>query len=84
MQLYVEALAAAAAPENIITEDRPHDDRAWEVYIEQYTSRTLTHVMHVPAQPLPQVPDVQRILPSITYPVRWNQNYGHAVSLSMK
>jgi hypothetical protein len=49
MQLYVEALAAAATPENIITEDRPQDDRAWEVYIEQYTPRTLTHVMHVPA-----------------------------------
>jgi hypothetical protein len=70
IQSYVDAWAATAVPENVITEEQPHDDRALEAYIEWCTPRTRTHVMHVPAHPPLQVPDVQRIIPSITYPVR--------------
>jgi hypothetical protein len=49
IQPYVDAWVAAAASENVVTEDRPHDDREWEEYIQWYTPRTRTRVMYVPS-----------------------------------
>jgi hypothetical protein len=40
IQSYVDGWAVVAALENIITEDRPHDDRSWEAYIQWYSPRT--------------------------------------------
>jgi hypothetical protein len=65
----VDAWATAAALENVVIEDRPHDGRAWEAYIQWYTLRTQTRVMYVPPQPPASVLNVARILPSVTYPV---------------
>jgi hypothetical protein len=48
IQPYVDAWVATAASENVVIEDRPHDDRAWEEYIQWYTPRTRTRVMYVP------------------------------------
>jgi hypothetical protein len=33
------------ASQNVITEDRFHDDTVWEAYIQWYTSRTRSRVM---------------------------------------
>jgi hypothetical protein len=49
VQLYVDGWATA--PQNVIMEDRPHDDTAWEAYIQWYTPRTRSRVMYVPPQP---------------------------------
>jgi hypothetical protein len=38
----------ATASQNVFTEDRPHDDTAWEAYIQWYTPRTRSRVMYVP------------------------------------
>ena len=75
----------AAASENVVTEDRPHDDTAWEAYIQWYTPRTQTRVMYVPPQAPAPVPDAARVIvPAVTYPVRWDQHYDSAVSLKMQ
>jgi hypothetical protein len=37
IQPYVAAWVTAAAPENVVTEDRPHDDRVWEADIQWCT-----------------------------------------------
>jgi hypothetical protein len=38
----------ATALENLVEEVRPHDDMAWEAYIQWYTPRTQARVMYVP------------------------------------
>ena len=78
MQPYVDAWAAA--PENVVTETRPHDDAAWAAFLTWYVQRTRTRVMYVTHRPPPPTPDVHRTLPSTTYPVRRDQNYDQAVS----
>jgi hypothetical protein len=75
----------AAASENIVTEDRPHDDRAWEAYTQWYTPWTRSHVMYVPPQLPAPVPDTARaIVPSVPYPMRRDQHYDVAMSLKMQ
>jgi hypothetical protein len=69
MQSYVDAWATVVTPENVITKDRPQEDRGWEAYIQWYTPRTHTRVMYIPPQPPVSFPDVVRILPTVTYPV---------------
>jgi hypothetical protein len=72
----------AAASENVIIEDRPHDDTAWEAYIQWYTLRTRSCAMYVPPQPPMPVPVAARAIgPSVPYPMRREQHYDVAVSL---
>jgi hypothetical protein len=60
VQPYIDGWATAL--QNVVTEDQPHDDTAWEVYIQWYTPRTRTRVMYVPPQPAAPVPDAARVL----------------------
>jgi hypothetical protein len=63
---------------------RPHDDTAWEAYIQWYTPRTHSRVMYIPPQPLAPVPDAARALvSSAVYPVRRDQHYDAVVSLKI-
>jgi hypothetical protein len=83
VQSYVDGWVTAS--ENLITEDRPHDDTAWEAYIQWCTPRTQSCVMYVPPQPPAPVPSVARaIVPTVPYPVRQDQHYNAAVSLKMQ
>jgi hypothetical protein len=36
------------APQYVVMEDWPHDDTAWEAYIQWYTPRTRSRVMYIP------------------------------------
>jgi hypothetical protein len=82
VQLYVDGWATA--PQNDVMEDRPHDDTAWEAYIQWYTPRTRSRVMYVPPQPIAPVPDTARALvSSVAYLVRRDQHYDAAVSLKI-
>jgi hypothetical protein len=82
VQPYVHGWATAS--QNVVTEDRPHDDTVWEVYIQWYTSMTRSRVMYVPPQPAAPVPDAARVLvSSIAYPVRRDQHCDVEVSLKM-
>jgi hypothetical protein len=47
---------------NLVEEVRPHDDTAWEVYIQWYTLRTRARVVYVPPQPAAPLPDATRVL----------------------
>jgi hypothetical protein len=58
----------ATALQNLVEEVRPHDDTAWEVYIQWYTLRTRSRVMYVPPQPAAPVPDAAKVLASTAYP----------------
>jgi hypothetical protein len=69
--------------QNLVYEVRPHDDTAWEAYIQWYTPRTRARVMYVPPQPAVPVPDVTRVLASTAYPVRRDQHYDMVVSLKI-
>jgi hypothetical protein len=83
---YVDGWATAS--QNLITEDRPHDDMAWEENIQNiqlYTLRIWTRVMYVPPQPPAFVPDAAWVIvPTVPYPVRRDQHYQVAVSLKMQ
>jgi hypothetical protein len=67
----------------LVEEVRPHDDTAWEAYIQWYTPRTWVRVMYVPPQPAVPVPDATRVLASTAYPVRRDQHYDTAVNLKI-
>jgi hypothetical protein len=71
------------ALENLVDEVRPHDDTAWEAYIQWYTPRTRACVMYVPPQPTAPLPDATRVLASTAYPVRRDQHYDTTVSLKI-
>jgi hypothetical protein len=73
----------ATALENLVDEVRPHDDTAWEAYIQWYTPRTRACVMYVPPQPTAPLPDATGVLANTAYPVRWDQHYDTAVSLKI-
>jgi hypothetical protein len=73
----------AAALQNLVEEVRPHDDTAWEAYIQRYTPRTQSRVMYIPPQLAAPVPDAARVLASTAYPVRRDQHYDTAVSLKI-
>jgi hypothetical protein len=64
----------ATALENLVEEVRPHDDTAWEAYIQWYTPRTQARVMYVPPQPAVPLLDATRVLASTAYPVRRDQH----------
>jgi hypothetical protein len=69
--------------QNLVEEVRPHDDMAWEAYIQSYTPRTRAHVMYVPPQPVAPVPDAMRVLASTAYPVRRDHHYNTTMSLKI-
>jgi hypothetical protein len=70
----------ATASQNLVTEDRSHNDTAWEVYIQLYTSRTQMRVMYVPPQAPTPVSDAARaIVPIVPYPVQWDHQYDTTV-----
>jgi hypothetical protein len=72
----------ATALQNVVTEDWPHDDTAWEAYIQWYTARTRSRVMYIPPQPAAPAPDATRVLVSSTaYLVLRDQHYDAGVSL---
>jgi hypothetical protein len=74
----------ATTPQNVVTEDQPHDDTAWETCIQWYTPRTQSRVMYVPPQPPAPVPNAARVLvSSVAYLVRQDQHYDAAVSLKI-
>jgi hypothetical protein len=74
----------AIALQNVVMEDRPHDDTAREAYIQWYTPRTRSRVMYIPPQPAAPVPDAARVLvSSIAYTVRRDQHYDAAVRLKI-
>jgi hypothetical protein len=74
----------ATAPQNVVMEDRPHDDTTWEAYIQWYTLRTRSCVMYVPPQLAASVADATRaVVSSAAYPVRRDQHYDTAVSLKI-
>jgi hypothetical protein len=50
------------ALENLVDEVRPHDDTAWEAYIQWYTPMTRACVMYVPPQLAAPLPDATRVL----------------------
>lgn len=75
----MQAWAHAADEENVVVEPRPHDDAAFAAYLRWYLPRTRARVTHVPA-----VPPLLPAAPSATYPVRRDQNFDYAVSLSVK
>jgi hypothetical protein len=81
VQPYVDFWATVL--QNLVEEDRPHDDTTWEAYIQWYTPRTRSRVMYVPPQPTAPVPDAVRVLASTAYPVRRDQHYDMAVSLKI-
>jgi hypothetical protein len=64
--------------QNLVEEVRPHDDTAWEAYIQWYTLRTQARVIYVPPHLAAPVPDATRVLASTMYPVRWDQHYDTA------
>jgi hypothetical protein len=67
--------------QNLVEKVRPHDDTAWEAYIQWYTPRTRARVMYVPPpQPAASDPDATRVLASTVYPVRRDQHYDTTVS----
>jgi hypothetical protein len=68
LQLYVAEWASEAHEQNVVTEHHIHDGTAWVAYLQWYLPRTQTRVTYVPATP-PPVPDHDRILPDVTYPV---------------
>jgi hypothetical protein len=70
--------------QNIFEEVQPHDDTAWEAYIQWYTLRTRLRVMYVPPQPATLVPDTARVLANTAYQVRRDQHYDTAVSLKIQ
>jgi hypothetical protein len=71
LQLYVAEWASAAHEQNVVTEHHLHAAAAWVAYLQWYLPRTRTWVMYVPATaPLPPVPDHDRVLSDVTYPVR--------------
>jgi hypothetical protein len=70
--------------QNVVTEDRPHDDTAWKAYIQWYTPRTRSRVMYVPPQSAAPLPDVVRVLASTAYPVRRDPHYDTVVSLKIQ
>jgi hypothetical protein len=74
----------ATTLQNVVTEDRPHDDTAWEAYIQWYTLRTRSRVMYVPPQSAVPVPDAARVLASTAYPVQRNQHYDTAMGLKIQ
>jgi hypothetical protein len=51
LQQYLDAWAAAAAPEHVVVEPRLHDDNAWRAYLQWSTVRTRTRVTYVPPNP---------------------------------
>jgi hypothetical protein len=73
----------ATAFQNLVEEVRPHDDTAWEAYIQWYTPRTRARVMYIPPQLAAPVPDATRVLASTAYPVRRDQQYDTAVSFKI-
>jgi hypothetical protein len=71
LQSYVAEWASAAHEQNVVTEHRLHDGATLVAYLQWYLLRTRTGVMYVPTTPPPPpVPDHDRILPDVTYPVR--------------
>jgi hypothetical protein len=46
MQPHVASWATTS--ENVVTEHRPHDNTAWEAYIQWYTPMIQTRVLYVP------------------------------------
>jgi hypothetical protein len=64
--------------QNLVEEVRPHDDTAWEAYIQWYTLRTRARVMYVPPHLAAPVPDAMTVLASTVYSVRWDQHYDTA------
>jgi hypothetical protein len=80
VQPYVDGWAAAL--QNLV-EVRPHNETAWEAYIQSYTSRTRSLVMYVPQQAAVSVLDAARVLASTMYPVRRDQHYDTAVCLKI-
>jgi hypothetical protein len=74
LQPYVAEWASAAHEQNVVTEHRLHDGPSWVAYLQWYLPRTRTWVMYVPATPPPPpVPDHDRVLLDVTYPVRRDQ-----------
>jgi hypothetical protein len=73
----------ATALQNLVEEVRPHDDTAWEAYIQWYTSRTRARVMYVPPQPVAPVLDATRVIASTAYPVPRDHHYDMVVSLKI-
>jgi hypothetical protein len=48
----------ADALDHVVTEERPHGDATWVVYLTWYTPRTRTRVMYIPpASPSPLIAD---------------------------
>jgi hypothetical protein len=81
LQPYVDKWASVAHKENVVTEHRLHDGTAWVAYLQWYLSRTRTRMTYVPATPPPPpVPDHDRILSDITYPLREDQTADTVVS----
>jgi hypothetical protein len=73
--------ASAAHKHNVVTEYHLHNGVAWVAYLQWYLPRTRTRVMYVPATPPPpHVPDHDRVLPVVTYPVRRDQTDDTTVS----
>jgi hypothetical protein len=79
--LYVDGWATAL--QNLVEEVWPHDDTAWEAYIQWYTPRTRSRVMYVPPQPAAPVPNATSVLSSTAYSVQRDQHYGTVVSLKI-
>jgi hypothetical protein len=67
VRLYLDAWVNVAAPDHVIVEPRLHDDDAWRVYLQWYTSRALTRVTYVPPNPRLD------LVPASTYPYRRDQ-----------
>jgi hypothetical protein len=87
LQHYVAEWASAAHEQNVVTEHRLHAAAAWVAYLQWYLprTRTRTRVTYVPATaPPPRVPDHDRVLPDVTYPVRRDQTADTAVSYNTK
>jgi hypothetical protein len=74
----------AIALQNVVEEVRPHDDTAWEAYIQWYTLRTRSRVMYVLPQPAVSVPDATGVLASTAYSVRRDQHYDAAMRLKIQ
>jgi hypothetical protein len=81
LQPYVERWATTL--QNLVEEVQPHDNTAWEAYIQWYTPRTRARVMYIPPQPAELFLDATRVIASTAYPVRRDQHYDTAVSLKI-
>ena len=79
---HVQAWLAVSDADNVVAEQRPHDDEAWRAYLQWYLVRIRTRVMFGPPE-LQEEPEPEAVA-SQGYPVRRDQTSATAVSFKLQ